>query len=303
MAPAAKCGTCKKNVTKSDAGIECDSCKIWFHTTCANISDELYTVLGNNNNISFNCTFCIANPNANVDNAIMRQYMDELGNKITANFNSFTAEMRNEQQGLKELIESSISDIRSDLTSSLKEFQINLELCNASIKKVESDTKECFSSLELENHKIQRRINRADIIVTGLPSGMTHLLDPVLTICEHYKITADARDINHCLYIQQGNSLLVKFNNVHTRDMIMKAYFKNPKLQLRNVIGTELDSRVYLNDNLTSVCIKLQMLCRNLRKEKKISWFRILNRDIPLAKIKFPDGTEKQLDFLKCSKL
>ncbi|KAI8119532.1 hypothetical protein CVS40_5089 [Lucilia cuprina] len=303
MAPAAKCGVCSKNVTRSDSGVECESCKVWFHTICVNVSDELYALLGNNNNISFNCTHCIANPNASGDDSIMRKYIDELDKKIIANFSTFTAEMRNEQQCLKDLIESSIHDIRSDLSTSLNEFRTSLKQCNESIKNVEANTKERITVLEAENNKLQRRINRPDIIISGLPSGIDDLLVPVLAICKHYKVTADVKDINHCLYIQQGKSLLVKFNNVHLRDMIMKSYFKTPKLQLRDVIGTDIDARVYLNDNLTSASIRLQILCRSLRKEKKITWFRILNRDVPLAKIKFPDGTEKEMDFFTCSKL
>lgn len=233
----------------------------------------------------------------------MRQYIDELDKKIIANFNKFTAEMRTDQQTLKNSLDSSISDLRSYISTSLKEFQNNVEHCNENIRNLETKTMSQISHLEVENNKIQCRFNRPDIVISGLPSGINDFPEPVLAICKHYQISAAIGDINHCLYIQQGKSILVKFNNVHIRDSIMKAYFKTPKLQLKDIINTDINSRVYLNDNFTSAAHKLHVLCRALRKDDKITWFRIMNRDIPLAKIKLTDGTEKKLNYLQCSEL
>lgn len=305
--PASKCGTCNKNVTKSDSGVRCNYCRIWFHSICADISDELYKILGEKNgSLVYTCANCLKNPRESPSNASsseMRQCIEELDKKISANFSAFTAELRTEQRDLKDMIGSSISDIRADLSSSLKELQANIADCNNAIKHVETNTLEQISNLELENNRLHRRVNRADIVITGLPSGINNLFEPILSIFSHYKINADAKDINHCIYIQQGRSLLVKFNNVHLRDDLMKAYFKTRSLMLSDVIGTQVAARVYLNDHLTPACNKLQTICRTLRKEGKIAWFRILNGDVPLVKIKFSDGSTKQCDFLQCCEL
>ena len=95
MASSAKCGVCNKNVTKSDFGVRCICCRIWFHTVCANISSELYALLGGKNtNLTFTCSGCLANPTSKEDKSEMRQCIEELDKKISANFNAFTAELR-----------------------------------------------------------------------------------------------------------------------------------------------------------------------------------------------------------------
>lgn len=160
-----------------------------------------------------------------------------------------------------------------------------------------------ISNLELDNNKLHRRLNRADVVLSGMPLGIKCLTDHILTICLFYKLAADIKDINHCYYAQRNKLIIVKFNNIQLRDDLMRAYFKGPKLQLNHVIDTEITARVYLNNNLTPAENKLQMQCRSLRKANKISWFRILNRDVPSAKIKFPDGKEVVLDAIQCSEL
>lgn len=307
MPAASKCLICNKNVNKSDNGVRCKQCKNWYHAVCLKISDEVYAALGKKDSLlDFTCPSCRKNPpthNYDSGSSELTRYIDELDKRISANFKKFTEELRSEQCDLKKLIESSALDIRSDLSSSLKELQDNIAVCNDTIKSVEIHTLDKINHLEMENNCLHRRINRADIVISGLPTGINNLHETVISIFAHYKINADIRDINHCFYIQKGRSVLMKLNNVQLRDELMKAYFKTRSLQLSDIIGTQLAARVYMNDHLTPACNKLQTICWNLRKDAKISWFRVLNGDMPSAKIKLPDGTLKQLNFQQCCDL
>lgn len=66
MAPAAKCGVCTKSVTNTDFGVQCDTCYVWFHSSCVDMSKELYDMIGKNPNINYNCAHCMVNPEQKV---------------------------------------------------------------------------------------------------------------------------------------------------------------------------------------------------------------------------------------------
>ena len=51
------CGICTKNVTKSDPAIECDSCELWIHNTCAVVSPEEYMIV-QATNCTWSCPKC-----------------------------------------------------------------------------------------------------------------------------------------------------------------------------------------------------------------------------------------------------
>ena len=41
------CGTCNKPVKRSQKGIQCDHCDLWYHTKRCSIGDEIYNILAN----------------------------------------------------------------------------------------------------------------------------------------------------------------------------------------------------------------------------------------------------------------
>lgn len=40
-----RCGVCKKVVGKSERGIQCEICELWFHSKCEDIADDIYKLL------------------------------------------------------------------------------------------------------------------------------------------------------------------------------------------------------------------------------------------------------------------
>lgn len=63
---------------------------------------------------------------------------------------------------------------------------------------------------------------------------------------------------------------------------------------------SDINSRVYLNDNLTPLERKLSYFCRKLKKNNKILKFQLMHNDIPKVKIVTSDGTNKYLTIWEC---
>ena len=62
-APKYPCLRCKKAVEKDQRSVQCQTCQLWVHTECENISDELFKILADSENyggVCWNCTSCLA---------------------------------------------------------------------------------------------------------------------------------------------------------------------------------------------------------------------------------------------------
>lgn len=97
--------------------------------------------------------------------------------------------------------------------------------------------------------------------------------------------------------------MLVKFNNVDVRDSVMREYFKTRSLKLNDIIESELDSRVFLNEHFSPATANLNFMCHKLLREKIILKYRIINADKPKAKLTFTDEKEAVCDIGECAAL
>ena len=62
-----KCKDCNRRVTYRGKGVECESCKNWFHARCQKISNEEYT---NRQDVVWICTYCSNQKTMGHDNEI-----------------------------------------------------------------------------------------------------------------------------------------------------------------------------------------------------------------------------------------
>lgn len=302
MAPSretTQCPSCNKNITKSQHTVKCLTCSNWFHLTCAGVSEKSFAALAEANNLYFkcrsDCSISAGNDeDGNLGNDIrsIHTKMDRILKKMDEERNEFYAKL-----------DSAIKDIKSDLSSTITTIRNDISLCNNAVALIQTTSENKFAQLEVENNCLHRRLNRSDIVVNGLPTGLNNLHELIISIASYYEVALAKGDINNIFYINQGRSIVVKLNSVQTRDSIMKEYFKSKTLNLANVMGGEISSRVYLNDHLSPASSKLQLLAKRLLKQKKILKYWLPHSDKPVVHLTSLDGSQVIYDYSQCLKL
>lgn len=141
---------------------------------------------------------------------------------------------------------------------------------------------------------LESRLNRADVLIDGLPPNLEEPITFVSDICKLLGVTVPADSISFCGYISKRKLLLVKFVSIGVRDAVMRAYFKaSSTLTIDRLLDTDATTRIYLRDNLREEAKRLAYLCRGLKRKNIIGKFRILNTAAPKVVILAADGSEK----------
>lgn len=318
MPGVCKCGICGDAIGRRNS-IQCDVCESWIHQTCGNVSDADYALFSNNVMMKFICANCGKNPNRNQPTDEFRSLhkkLDDILRKGQEDINS-----------LKDSLNSAVDDIKSEMGSYMKEIKDDIVACNNRISNVEASTCSKISHLEEENHVLYKRLNRADIVIRGLPEGLEDLVPVVVALGAFFNIPVAGHDISHACYINFKKLVLVKFNNVFLRDNIMKEYFKSRTLRRCNIIGDDVVSensdlnvsaingaagnvaaaingatvaakitdRVFLNDHYSPAATRLNAACRKLLYDKAIKKYKIFNNDKLKAKITLLNGRELEV--------
>lgn len=262
--------TCKKNET-----IICAICNECQHVDCAIKQMPNLTQSAKENitkvkpGYSFGCkkcsTSCLTNPMAKKMDAVEKQLFD-LTNII------------------KDSITSQLADIKKDLAKSFTNSQ-----------QFEADTNKKVQELEFENMNLRKQLNRPDIIVSGLPSYLNtdDLYSTALSIGKACNVILTENDVNFCAWIRKKSAVLIKFNNVLKRDSLMKNYRSKYNLKLNEIMQTDIQNRIYLNNHLIPIEAKLHYMCRNKIKSGEIKSYRLLMFKDPIkVKLVYPDKNE-----------
>lgn len=122
-----------------------------------------------------------------------------------------------------------ISNVKVDINK-CNELIHNLDIATKTkIKAVENKSQINRDMIEIiKNHNeiLQKRLNRCDFIINGLPRNHPNLTNVVQHLFNHLGVEVNNSDINVCFFINNGNSVLVKLNSMYKRDAIMGSYFK-----------------------------------------------------------------------------
>lgn len=272
------CFECKSDFTKNKTNIICAVCGNKFHLKCASINNPnvpqtlVEQMKKSKGAIAFVCISCATVPPEH-----------RMSNKLTeleASINKLTAVVSNS-------VVPELNNIRMELTNCVATIKRDKEYLETKIKK-----------LEIENNIIRKQLNRGDILISGLPSTMSldEMYEIVPKICKVYDIDVLPSDVSYCSWIRNKTVMMVKFNSIRKKDELLKRYFKSRNLELQQLIETDVQKRIYLNDNLTPMAANLRFMCRKLLQTAKISKFRILNTSIPEAKVTMQDGSLKSLN-------
>lgn len=277
----AQCGfpACEKNVTKKSGGVCCARCLVWFHLSCAKIShEELNFLTKSKGKFFYECPSC-----------------SSTGTDVADLRNEFRSSNASTQLKLDALLEKVGS-----YDNQIKKLNEEVSSCSKLIKHVDETASAKIKKLEDQYEVLQKRFNKLDIIVNGLPRDKIDIKKTVFTIFKSINVITTENDINTCCYINNRNSVLVKFNFLSKKDEVMRNYFKIQNLFEDDIFKNGSKKRIFLNDHLTEKGAKLCRLCRSLRKNNIISKYRILNSDLPRVKIHFNDTTEKIFEYEEC---
>lgn len=296
---ATKCSICKLSISGTQGCIECNVCSKWVHGDCANLSDSELVALSKIKASAFICSLCERNLNKSCGSS---GGVSEDVRSLNAKFDLFMSNYQTEQNSIKSVLDV----IKSDMKSCFADIKNDIVQCNIRVAQVEASTSSKISALEAENNALHRRLNRADFLIGGLPEGLGDLAPAVIAIGAVFNVTITRQDIYHVCYVHKSKQILVKLNSMALRDIIMKEYFKSRTLKLCDVLngpGSDITSRVYLNDHYTPAAGQLNSVCMKLRRSKRIAKFKILNGDKARVKVIFPDGKETVLDVNECASL
>lgn len=303
-----KCPVCNKNVTKTMKSVSCAYCEKYHHIKCAKMSDEQHTMLIKNRIFYFICQTCSRLP----------KYCD-VQEQLRVGLASMTAHVEKEMEvkfaefkrHLAELLETGLRTVREDFekftnnhsednSDCVKDLKSDLKNCYRMVKHVDDATNQKMHTLEIQNSIFQRRLNRSDIIIKGLPKSIKNLRKPIVKVASLCGVRLYYSDIQHCTYFAGGKSVLVKFNSVQIRDTIMINYRKNISIKVNDVIGGAGNTDVFLNDHLTSAAKELIAVCKNLRTSNIIRKYTYKNYDIPKVKVVMSDGSIEVFNYQQC---
>lgn len=287
-----ECAVCSKKITKSTGSVRCQGCKNWYHPSCVMVSIDLVNAMSKSKGlITYTCVTCSETPPDSVNPGTM----------------SLHDELRVGLADIQTKFDTILAEVKLELGTKLSELTKSIDICNKKIDSVELSSNKRIKNLEDQNEILHKRLNRADIIINGFSQNQADIYAIALKIFEELKVDVCDSDISLCCFINNGFSVLVKFNSISKRDLIMSNYFKTRSLKVSTFVATgpgkqvDIHKRVFLNDHLSAKAGRLCYLCRKLRRNKKISKFRLLNSDVPKVKITFGDNTSNVFDLAELS--
>lgn len=298
---------CTKIVKNNQNSIGCSICDKFFHIACVKITKDQHAFLYKNKNITYKCAKCV-----NKKVIVEQDEANISGSNI--NPNGIIAELKTQCEHLKSEFQKQVDDLNKKLDSfmnatgidwnlKIQQIEEKLKNCYAVVKQTETTHSATIEDLEIQNDILQRRLNRADIVVNGLPDGVSDLREPVVKIASLCNIELSPNDIQHCCYFRKGKSVLIKFNSVYVRDCIMAKYHRRGPILLCDIIDVNVRSKIYLNDHLNRAASKLTFICRRLKKCNRVRKFKLINADRPKAEMEMIDGTIKVLNLNECAEL
>lgn len=292
------CGVCSLE-TSGTKCLLCRSCGLWFHSECEKVSKATFNILDKNRNLNYTCVKCVDDPTDNSDSAFKVEVRNEFAG-LRDTLRSLAQDLKSDQAIFKNDIELALGEIRADLSNGLKQVQDDVLLCKNLVTSHKVENQRKFYELELQNHILQHRLNRSDIVITGLPDNLNDTNEIVKSLCAHLNVDIAPGDILIAMYIRSRHAILVKFLQIEKRDKLMSAYFKSKSLTVGDVLSNADNNRVFLNDNYSSLANRLLKFCSNLKKDKKIISYSIINREILKTKLLLPNNVVKLVSFQEC---
>lgn len=283
------CGICKAEIERSQLSVQCTACSVLVHSVCSGLRNKAYAAY-------YNCPSCAG---VAADGVATRADFAKLNEKLDNYFKKSESDCAD----LKKSFDAAVADFNIKLSCGLEGVRKEINDCRNLVEYVDASAVKRNVETEAEINMLHRRLNRGDIVVSGLPTAITDLKTTIVSLCKFYDVEITTASLNHVCYISGRKLILAKFNEVSVRDKVMSKYFKTRNLKLCDVIGGDIQSRVFLNDHMTPYAGKLNVICRKLLQRKAITKYKIMNTDQVKVMLTLADGKQEMYDMNKCAAL
>lgn len=231
-----KCGKCKKSILSNQDSVECSSCKIWTHRTCASLSKEEFAAISLlQDKAHWYCLVC----------------KDKVFEAL-------------------DLVKGRLSDIEDRIA--ILETRSN----NGASQNTSNCGQNCIrcTDLKIDIDRIDQMNLASNVVISGICiSDDDSLPNLVSNICAEINVPVSPSDIAYTKKLKSSRNstpaqsnkslILVKFYSSSTRARILK----NSKL-LKN---SQTFKKCYINEELTPLRRKIYQKCRELRNVKYVS--------------------------------
>lgn len=231
--------------SKENVGCQCVRCKRVYHISC----NQDQTTLTNDSAKKWICQPCEFQKNLKV-------WLDAQDSTI------------------KKIPEMIASEVESHFGKLNDELKASIEPINMNMKNIEKDV----CQVKEDNFHLQSLECRRDIIIDGIPSNIKEpkaLRELIIKIGSVYNVAVKSEEIYQCIRLKKNNRVLIKFGNLITKEDVMKAYFRTKNLRLNQIVDTNVESRVFLNNNFPNQIQRSILYCRRLKKLNLISNYTV----------------------------
>lgn len=243
MESSGVCSICFVALSKTTVGFKCCNCMRRYHSSCADISTK-----GTRDSVAkWTCNSCQ-----------LPLTMETMLKQQKKSIDNIPVVVKKEVEAQYSILEQKFSNLLQPVKAEVDDIKQSV-----------------VNNKNITDHLLKIEC-RKDIIVSGLPNHITDpkkMRDIAIKIGENYGIMIKHEEIHQCVRLKKGNKILIKFANIFTRDDIMNSYFKNKDLKLNQVIDTNIETRVFLNNNYPPTIQKMMLFGRKLQKLNLIKNF------------------------------
>lgn len=282
----------KCNIVVTD-GIACDMCNKWFHKSvkCCGLTAKEYTDMESDKEKNWFCVTCkgkVDSPSAMFAVLLskfnhMQGSYEQLTKEVKSTAVDQKADLDEFKRSIPQLINDAVSKkIKTVITdvntvkSDIANIKQEIETLRSAVGSQDKGIEKKLLKVEKQSERQLRLIKRNDILVTGVPNTISDLIEVVVAMLKVLDAGISIEDISNCCYLNKTKSIiLVSLLSLQKRNMIMSKYFKLKKLNLSMFMSTDVQSRVYFNDNLPPKLSFMVKLARHLKKTGNIKGFSV----------------------------
>lgn len=283
----ARCGKCRSVIPKGAECVGCDYCSDWFHRSCGNVTKALLGELSKASTkttctLKWGCLRCTeANNTAESQDT----------NTAQSNVNDFA------------MVKDCFTQIFNKFDKLEERISSKFEVMDCNIKSyIVNVTKETEEKIAMVDHKVNNNIKAISVVTGGLEDVKRQLanlqrtnnlsslkfsnipysaeknydISMIKGFASFYNINITHKSIEYCSRLKSKKKsdaiapIIVRFSSKELAEEILDRYFDGDPLLLSNVTNKNLNSRIYISENLTYSNLRIYHECLRLKKNNLV---------------------------------